>query len=128
MPLPTTTRVRPSTVSTRVAMDVLTFGYRLMYEPGDRDENPIGPAEAPLNLMAVAVSTGPLLAVVWDWPTETWTFQPDVAAAILYRNPDDHRTRRVDRTTAEREALRFATTPLPTEQQLTEICRAGRPA
>ena len=42
-------------------------------------------------------------------------------------SPPAARTRLVDRTTAEREALRFATTPLPTEQQLTEICRAARP-
>jgi hypothetical protein len=108
-------------------MDVLTFGYILMFKPGYEDENPIGPTEAPLNLIMVARSTGPTMAVVWDYETQEWTFQPGVAAAVLYANPERHRTRRVDRETAEREVTRFATKPLPTEEELTAICRAGRP-
>ena len=108
-------------------MDVLTFGYNLMFKPGDEDENPIGPTEAPLNLIAVARTSGPNQAVVWDYPTEQWTFQPGMAAAVLYANPERHRTRHVDRATAEREVMRFATKPLPTEEELTAICRAGRP-
>ena len=108
-------------------MDVMKFGYHLMYRMGNRDTEPIGPTEAPVNLIAVGISTGPLPAVAWNRPTTTWTFRPDAAAAILYANPDSHRTRRVDRATAEREALRFATTPLPTEEELTAICRAAIP-
>ena len=109
-------------------MDALTFGYSLMYRSGDLEEEPIRPTEAPVNLFAVAHTTGPALAVVWDYPTKTWKFGADVAAAVLWANPERHRTRQVDRTTAEREALKFATTPLPTEEQLTEICRAARPS
>ena len=108
-------------------MGALTFRYSLMYKAGDLEERPIGPTEAPLNVIAVARTTGPTLAVIWDYPTKTWKFGADVAAAVLYANPERHRTRLVDRATAEREAPRFATTPLPTEQQLTEICRAARP-
>jgi hypothetical protein len=111
-----------------VTVDALTFEYSLMYKAGDLEENPIGPTEAPVNLIAVAHTTGPALAVVWDYPTKTWKFGADVAAAVLWANPERHRTRQVDRTTAEREALRFATRTLPTEQQLTEICRAARPS
>ena len=109
-------------------MDVLTFGYILMFKPGYEDENPIGPTEAPLNLIAVALTSGPNQAVVWDHQTAEWTFQPGVAAAVLYAHPERHRTRVVDRATAEREVTRFATKPLPTEEELTAICRAGRPA
>jgi hypothetical protein len=109
-------------------MDALTFRYSLMYKAGDLERRPIGPTEAPVNLIAVARTTGPTMAVIWEYPTKTWAFRPDVAAAVLYANPERHRTRLVDRTTAEREALRFATTPLPTEEELTAICRAGRPA
>jgi hypothetical protein len=108
-------------------MGVLTFRYSLMYRAGDLERRPIGPTEAPLNVIAVARTTGPTLAVIWDYRTKTWKFGADAAAAVLYANPERHRTRLADRTTAEREALRFATTPLPTEQQLTEICRAARP-
>jgi hypothetical protein len=106
-------------------MRVLEFGYHLMYRMGDMKANPIRPDEAPVNLIMVGISPGPLLAVAWDYPTKEWTFQPEAAIAILDINSDDHRTRPVDRETAEREALRFATKPLPSEAELTEICRAA---
>lgn len=109
-------------------MDPLTFRYSLMYRAGDLDLEPIEATEAPLNLFAVARTTGPTMAVIWDYSTETWVFGAEEAAAVLYANRERHRTRLVDRATAEREAPRFATIPLPTEEQLTEICRAARPA
>ena len=104
-------------------MAALTFRYSLMYKSGDLEDNPIGPTEPPVNVIMVASSTGPTQAVIWDYPTKTWTFRPDVAAAVLYANPERHRTRLVDRATAETEAPKFATKPLPTEEELTDICR-----
>jgi hypothetical protein len=65
--------------------------------------------------------------VAWHYPTKTWTFQPRVADAILFRDTDEDRTRCVDRATAEHETLRFASTSLPTAEALTVICRANRP-
>lgn len=106
-------------------MEVLAFGYNLTYEPRWVDENPISPTEAPLNPIAVARTSGPNQAVVWDYDEKDWTFQPGVAAAVLYANPEEHRTRHVDRATAEREVMRFAMRPLPSEEELTAICRAG---
>jgi hypothetical protein len=107
---------------------VLTFRYSLMYKSGDLQDWPIGETEAPVNVIVVAQTTGPTMAVTWEYYTKAWKFRPDVAAAVLYANPERHRTRLTDRVTAEREATRFATRPLPTEEELTAICRAGRPA
>jgi hypothetical protein len=108
-------------------VEVLDFGYHLVYDSGDPVVHPIGPAEAPLNLIAVAEGRGPLRAVAWHYPTKTWTFQPRVADAILFRDTDEDRTRWVDRATAEHEASRFASIPLPTAEALTAICRASQP-
>ncbi|WP_307816907.1 MULTISPECIES: hypothetical protein [Micromonospora] len=97
-------------------MTALTFGYFLLRRPDD----PTGP---PVNLIVEAESSGPTQAVIWDRPTGAWTFRPDVAAAILWANPERHEIERVDRATAERQAAHFTTVPLPTEAELTEICR-----
>ncbi|WP_433533688.1 hypothetical protein ACQPYA_30290 [Micromonospora sp. CA-263727] len=97
-------------------MATLTFGYFLLRRPDD----PTGP---PVNLIAEAESAGPTQAVIWDRSTDAWTFRPDVAAAILWANPERHEVQRVDRAAAERETTRFTTVPLPTEAELTEICR-----
>ncbi|WP_431884197.1 hypothetical protein [Micromonospora gifhornensis] len=97
-------------------MTALTFGYFLLRRPDD----PTGP---PVNLIAEAESSGPTQAVIWDRPTGAWTFRPDVAAAILWANPERHEIERVDRATAERQVAHFTTVPLPTETELTEICR-----
>lgn len=107
-------------------MEVLEFTYHLMYRPGDPETTPIQPGEAPVNLIAEGFSTGPLPAVAWHHPTRTWAWQPNAALEILYLNDHRHRTRRVDRETAEREATRFAAAPLPTPAELTAICRAAR--
>ena len=108
-------------------MSQLTFDYFLLYKMGYLPNNPIQLGEPPLNLIAEAYSTGPLLAVAWHHKTQEWIFQPRMALAILHVNSDDHRFRATDRSTAEREALRFATKPLPSETELTQICRAARP-
>lgn len=91
------------------------FRYHLLFRP----DNP----EVPVNVIALLRSSGPTQAVIWDRPTKTWNFRPDVATAILYANPERHLTRAVDRATAERETAHFTTVPLPTEAELTEICR-----
>jgi hypothetical protein len=106
----------------------LTFDYVLMFKPGDEDENPISPTETALNLIALAWSLGPTMAVVWDYDLKEWTFQPRVAAAVLYAHPERHRTKRVERSIAELQVQNFATKALPTQEELTAICRAGRPA
>ena len=109
-------------------MENLTFEYTLLYDLGDPETEPIGETEAPLNVIVVADVRGPVQAVIWDHPTETWTFRPDVAAAILFADPGTNRIKDVSRETAELETPRFATKPLPTEAELTAICRAARPA
>jgi hypothetical protein len=103
-------------------MEPLTFGYILMYSRGDLDEEPIRPDESPRNVAAVAMWTGPLLAVMWDHAKQIWKFNP-APVANMYAFPERYRAITVDRTTAEAETPRFATTALPDEATLTEICR-----
>ena len=106
-------------------MDQLDLTYFLLYDP-ENPQDPILPSDRPVNLIIRAFSTGPLLAVAWHYRTKEWTFQPRVAMEMLHINPEDYQTRKVDRATAEREAPRFATKPLPSEAELTEICRAAQ--
>ncbi|MFB9239371.1 hypothetical protein ACFFWC_28195 [Plantactinospora siamensis] len=101
-------------------METLAFGYHLLMQT----DHPAAPA---VNVIAVAYSSGPTQAVIWDRRAGAWGFRPDVAAAILYSDPGEHNTRSVDRATAERAALEFTTVPLPTEEELTEICRLAGP-
>ena len=108
-------------------METLTFAYVLVYSSGVPDTEPIAATEKPRNLIAFAEPGGPTQAVVWDYPTRTWNFRPDIARTYLYLKPEEKRTRRVDRATAGRAALSIATKPLPTEAELTAICRAARP-
>ncbi|WP_019870641.1 hypothetical protein [Salinispora oceanensis] len=99
-------------------METLTFGYFLL------TRDPDGP---PVNLIADADTMGPTQAVIWDRSTDAWTFRPDVAVAFLWEDPEVGEVQEVDRATAEREALHFTTVPLPTEAELTEICREALP-
>ncbi|MEU1400569.1 hypothetical protein ABZ403_31495 [Micromonospora zamorensis] len=92
-----------------------TFRYHLLFRP----EN----AEVPVNVIALLQSSGPTQAVIWDRPTSAWTFRPEVATAVLYASPERHLTRAVDRVTTEWETVHCATVPLPTEAELTDICR-----
>ncbi|WP_019870640.1 hypothetical protein [Salinispora oceanensis] len=104
-------------------METLRFRYFLLRRPDD----PTGP---PANLIAEAISLGPTQAVIWDRATNAWTFRPDVAASFLWSKPEEreeHEVQAVDRATVEREAIHFTTVPLPTEAELTEICREALP-
>lgn len=92
------------------------FTYYLMYEPGK-----VGGTAA--NVLALAQERGPVRAVIWDRPTQSWNFRPDVAAAFLYSTPDLEQTRLVDRVTAESATHHFTAVPLPSEAELTRICR-----
>lgn len=107
-------------------MEPLRFNYILLFQKGDPDLEPILPGEAPRNVVAVAVNPGPTLAVIWDHFRDKWIFQAAVAGGIS-THPERYRIRSVDRATAEIEALRFATIPLPSEAELTALCRAARP-
>ncbi|ASW57105.1 hypothetical protein CIK06_27635 [Plantactinospora sp. KBS50] len=99
-------------------METLTFSYYLLMKRKD----PEGP---PVNVMAVARGDGPMQAVCWGYRNNRWEFRPEVAVAQLYEdwNPKGHRL--VDRATAERTAAGFTDVPLPTEEELTEICRTA---
>ncbi len=95
------------------------FRYHLMFR--------LDAPEIPVNVIALLRSSGPTQAVIWDRPTNAWAFRPDVATATLYMESEHALTRAVDRATAEREVLHFTTVPLPTEAELTEICREALP-
>jgi hypothetical protein len=97
-----------------------TFYYHLLWRTHDRTQPPV-------NVIAVARSTGPTQAISWGYGTESWEFRPDVAAAILYGNPEDHEFQVVDRETAERATHNFTTVPLPSEEEMTRICRETAP-
>jgi len=97
-------------------MPTLTFRYHLLYRTDDQTQPPV-------NVIAVAAGTGPTQAVIWDRPTSRWGFRPDVAASILYADPERHSVRAVDRATAESVTQHFTTVPLPSEPELTRICQ-----
>lgn len=110
----------------RVLMETLPFDYTLLYGRGDLDSEPIAATEKARNVIAVVNLRGPVQAVMWDHSTAEWTYQPDIAAGILFAEPGVMRTRDVDRPTAEQHAPSFATSPLPTAEELTAIVRAAR--
>ncbi len=83
-------------------------------------------AQRPVNVIALADSTY-IDAVVWDSKANSWDYHPEVASAFLYQ-PEKYDPPMVDRVTAEREATNFTDRPLPTEEELTRICRNGRAA
>lgn len=102
-------------------METMAFGYHLLMRPDD-------PTGQPVNVIAVARSTGPTQAVLWDRRTSTWNFRPDAAVALLYADWEErHTTEAVDRATAERATAHFTDVPLPSEEELTQICRAAGP-
>ena len=94
----------------------MQFTYYLMYRPGDL-------YGTTANVLALAQGPGPVHAVIWDRPTQSWGFRPDVAATFLYSTPDLEQTRLVDRATAESVTHHFTTVPLPSEAELTRICQ-----
>ncbi|MFB9239376.1 hypothetical protein ACFFWC_28225 [Plantactinospora siamensis] len=99
-------------------METLTFDYYLLWKEKDRTPPPV-------NVIIEAATMDQTQAVIWDRRTESWNFRPDVAVAILWVNREDHEVQLVDRATAEAAAPNFTTVPLPTEAELTEICREG---
>lgn len=104
----------------------MRFEYILLYEGENQDSGPILPGEAPLNVIATGMTAGLGLAVIWDHFRHRWIFHTDTLSGLAAR-PWAFRTAVADRATAETEALRFATIPLPSEAELTALCRAARP-
>ncbi|ASW57104.1 hypothetical protein CIK06_27630 [Plantactinospora sp. KBS50] len=101
-------------------MERLTFDYYLMMKRTEPD----GP---PVNVLAVADSLGPTQAVCRGYRHKTWEFRPEVAATWLDPDRDDLILIPADRATAERATAGFTPVPLPSEEELTRICRVAGP-
>ncbi|MFB9239373.1 hypothetical protein ACFFWC_28205 [Plantactinospora siamensis] len=95
----------------------MTFDYYLLMRRGDQEGSPV-------NVMAVALGDRPVEAVIWGYRNNRWEFRPEVAIAHLYEDRELP-IRLTDRETAEQAALTFTEVPLPTEAELTEICRTA---
>ncbi|MFB9239374.1 hypothetical protein ACFFWC_28210 [Plantactinospora siamensis] len=97
-----------------------SFDYRLIRKTDD-------PSSAPVNVLAIAWRLRPIRTVCWGYRNSRWEARPDVATVWLDPDRDDLILWPVDRATAERAALEFATVPLPTEEELAEIGRTAPP-
>jgi len=102
-------------------MDDLRFQYYLLYRP-------VNPTETPVNVLALASDLGPTKAVIWDYRSNRWGFRPDVAVSVLYANQERHTFHGADRATAESVTHHFTAVPLPSEAELTRICREASQA
>lgn len=80
--------------------------------------------EDPIGLIAEETSDGPLRAVILDRRSQTWTFNPDVAAPIMFDPRNRRRWTLISREEAESVARSLGST-LPSESELHQICEAG---
>ncbi|MFB9239372.1 hypothetical protein ACFFWC_28200 [Plantactinospora siamensis] len=99
-------------------MDTMTFDYYLMRRQANPDLSM-------KNVLAVARRVRPIQAVCWGYRHNRWEARSDVARVWLDPDRDDLILQPADRATAERTAATFTEVPLPTEAELTEICRAA---
>lgn len=81
--------------------------------------------EDPIGLIVEQSSEGPLKAVILDRRSQTWTFNPDVAAPIMFDPRNRRRWKLITRQEAETVAQNLGAT-LPTEPELRRICEAGQ--
>jgi hypothetical protein len=66
-----------------------------------------------------------LRAVIWSVSRKIWTYNPGVAAGILYDDQEQKLIRPVDKASAERIARENLATELPTEETLLAMCEQG---
>ena len=96
----------------------LNFGYLAVKENSNSDR--------PSSIIAHLVDIDrPLQAVVWNVKVQAWEFNPRTAAAFLYDEKYFDERFRVDRAEADRIAQDVLHTPLPSEEELRQICAAG---
>ena len=73
----------------------------------------------------LAVSEGPLQAVIWHVGKQAWKFMPGVAAELLFDDRLWDQRHEVDRSEAERIAREILGTELPSEEELRRMCADG---
>lgn len=68
---------------------------------------------------------GPLQAVLWHVARQQWIYAPAIAAGLLFDDPEDGTSMKVDRMAAEQLARDRLRTELPTPATLRSMCAEG---
>jgi hypothetical protein len=72
-----------------------------------------------------APAHGPLQAVLWHVARQQWIYAPAIAAGLLFDDPEDGSSMKVNRVTAEQIARDHLRTQLPTPAALRSMCAEG---
>ena len=72
-----------------------------------------------------APAHGPLQAVLWHVARQQWIYAPAIAAGLLFDDPEDGTSMKVDRVAAEQLAHDHLRTELPMPAALRLMCAEG---
>ncbi|MBM2616922.1 hypothetical protein JIG36_15290 [Actinoplanes sp. LDG1-06] len=95
-----------------------TFAYKAVLRSDD-------PSVITSMIAYQAPGDAPLRAVIWSTPHREWIYAPYIASRVLFDDMEQHRSRPVDRQTAEQIAMEILHTELPDETTLSEMSDEG---